>query len=206
MTAVSESGSGNGGQSVRRRNRKHEVLEAAIEVFWEKGYADASIQDVADRVGVLKGSLYHYISSKEQLLFDILDHSHAQGIEIIQRARLVEGPPLERLQRFIEDYLRWYLRNIKRVSVYFSEGRYLTGERLTTVRRQQRVYDEFVKELVVEAQEAGDADTSLDPRLLTLFVNSAVNGVSTWYRTGGRYSPDRVAKEYAALALRTLRS
>jgi TetR/AcrR family transcriptional regulator, cholesterol catabolism regulator len=203
MTTVSKSGRGNSGQSPRR-NRQHEVIEAAIEVFWEKGYADASIQDVADRVGVLKGSLYHYISSKEQLLFDILDHSHAQGVEIIQRARELEGPPLERLQRFIEDYLGWYLRNIKRVSVYFSEGRFLTGERFATVRRQQKAYDEFVRELIIEAQEAGDADASLDPRLATLFVNAAVNGVSTWYQADGRYPPDRVAKDYAELALHTL--
>ena len=60
---------------VDRRNREHEVVEAAVKVFYEKGYAASTIQDVADVVGVLKGSLYHYISSKEDLLFRILQQS-----------------------------------------------------------------------------------------------------------------------------------
>jgi DNA-binding transcriptional regulator YbjK len=58
-----------------RRNRSDEILQAAIEIFHQKGYAAASIQDVADTVGVLKGSLYHYIDSKEDLLARIFEGS-----------------------------------------------------------------------------------------------------------------------------------
>ena len=59
----------------RRRNRGQDVIEAAIRVFHKKGYASASIQDVAAEVGVLKGSLYHYIDSKEDLLARIFEDS-----------------------------------------------------------------------------------------------------------------------------------
>src|SRR4051812_25001793 len=58
-----------GSAKSKKRNREAEVIDAAVEVFFEKGYSAASIQDVADRVGVLKGSLYYYIDSKEDLLF-----------------------------------------------------------------------------------------------------------------------------------------
>ena len=49
------------------RARDREVIEAAVKIFWEKGYANASVQDVADALGMLKGSLYYYIDSKERL-------------------------------------------------------------------------------------------------------------------------------------------
>ena len=59
-----------------RSPREQQILDAAAVVFYEKGYAAASIQDVADAVGILKGSLYYYIDSKEDLLFEILRDAH----------------------------------------------------------------------------------------------------------------------------------
>ena len=56
--------SANGAKPRRRPNREADVIDAAIEVFYQRGYAAATIQDVADKVGVLKGSLYYYIDSK----------------------------------------------------------------------------------------------------------------------------------------------
>lgn len=192
------------GPDGERRNREAAVIKAAIDVFYERGYPDTSVQDVADRVGVLKGSLYHYIRSKEDLLFKILNDSHAQGSAIIERARALEGSPLERLRAYLVEYLTWYLRNIKRVSVYFSEWRFLTGERLETVGRQRKEYDDFVRGLIVEAQEAGEIDEWVEPRMATFYVLGAVNGVSTWYRPRGRRSPESVAEIFAEHSLRAL--
>src|ERR1700744_339601 len=56
--------------------REREVLDAATKVFSSRGYADASVQDIADELGILKGSLYHYIDSKEDLLFRLLEETH----------------------------------------------------------------------------------------------------------------------------------
>lgn len=60
------------------RNRDDAVLSTAIAVMAARGYAATSVQEVADRVGVLKGSLHHYFSSKEELLFRILESSHLE--------------------------------------------------------------------------------------------------------------------------------
>ena len=72
------------------RRRHLEVLEAAARVFHEKGYESTSIQDIADAVGILKGSLYYYITSKEDLLFEILQDVHEQGLRNLERIR-IEG-------------------------------------------------------------------------------------------------------------------
>ena len=55
-----------------RRRREREVLDVAARLFHERGYADTSVQDIADELGILKGSLYHYIEVKEDLLFRLL--------------------------------------------------------------------------------------------------------------------------------------
>src|SRR5947207_409360 len=65
------------------RRRQQEILEAAARVFHEKGYESTSIQDIADEVGILKGSLYYYIRSKEDLLYEIIRDIHDDAIAYV---------------------------------------------------------------------------------------------------------------------------
>ena len=121
---------------VDRHNRDAEITAAGISIFFEKGYPAATIQDVADRVGVLKGSLYHYISSKETLLMRILQGSHDQGMDIINTVRAMDVPPDERLWTYLDRLMLWYTDNLERCSLYFNEWRYLTGDNAKLVRER----------------------------------------------------------------------
>ena len=94
------------------------MIEAAIRVFSAKGYASASIQDVAEEVGVLKGSLYHYIDSKEDLLARIFEDSADQFVAMLEEASNLDERPLERLRSFAHACSLWYLQNIERVGIY----------------------------------------------------------------------------------------
>lgn len=187
-----------------RRNRDGEIIDAAIEVFSRKGFAAASVQDVADAVGLLKGSLYHYITSKEELLFRIFDESHRQGSAIIEEVSSLDLPPLERLHRYFERYVLWYLSNVERVSLYFKEWRYLEGERRKTVVDQGRVYARFVRELIEEAQAAGEVRKEVDPKLASFFIMGAVNAIPDWYHPNGRESPATLARRYADMTVQVL--
>src|SRR5829696_10388529 len=83
----------------KAKKRDREVLEAAARVFYERGYSDASVQDVADELGILKGSLYHYIDTKEDLLFRLLQETHDEIYKILEEVSAMEDlPPLERLE------------------------------------------------------------------------------------------------------------
>ena len=105
-------------------------MEAAVDVFRLKGYSAASIQEVADRVGVLKGSLYYYISSKEDLLARIVDEVHRQSTEILEEVQALPEPAIDRIRIYIERHVEWYLGNLSEVSVFFREWRHLSGDRL----------------------------------------------------------------------------
>src|SRR3954454_2602664 len=83
------------------RKRDEEVMDAAARVFARRGYADASVQDVADELGILKGSLYHYIKMKEDLLFWLLEAVHRDVEEILEEVEAAQGlAPLDRLGLF----------------------------------------------------------------------------------------------------------
>ncbi len=63
-----------------REERWPELLEVATDVFSEKGCEAASLQDIAERLGMLKGSLYYYINSKEDLLYHVINDVHQEGL------------------------------------------------------------------------------------------------------------------------------
>jgi AcrR family transcriptional regulator len=82
-----------------RGKRADEIFEAAVKVFYERSYAGANVQDVADEVGILKGSLYHYIATKEDLLFWLFEvvHEQVEAIKVAAEAA-TELHPLQRLE------------------------------------------------------------------------------------------------------------
>jgi AcrR family transcriptional regulator len=188
-------------RSTKKTNRQAEVTEAAIEIFWQKGYRAASIQDVAEKVGVLKGSLYYYIESKEDLLWRIIEDVHHEWSEILEQAGELEAGPIERIHAFIKLHIEWYLRNMKEVSVFFREWQHLGGDRLRTVKERRRRYEQVIRELFAAAQEAGEVSSELNLQYASRFVLAAVNAVPDWYRPSGGDSPARVADAYADMTV-----
>jgi len=187
-----------------KRNREADVLDAAIEVFYTRGYDAATIQDVADKVGVLKGSLYYYIDSKEDLLHRILTESYEQSRVLLAEADALDAPPLERLRHYFQAYVLWYLRNVERVSIYFNDWKSLTGARRTEVLEQRAVYERFIADHIDEAKRDGTVSEAVETKYAVFFLLGAVNGVPTWYRRKGPDSPEHIAEAYADLVIATL--
>ena len=189
---------------VPRRNRRVDVLDAAVDVFWLKGYAASSVQDVADVVGVLKGSLYYYIKSKEDLLAEIVEDVHERSRSIFDEVLSLDVSPLERIRTYIERHVEWYLDNVEEVTVYFRDWRFLTGERLELAAQRRRGYDRAVRQLIAAAQDHGDVDAGVDPKYASFYVLAAVNHVPDWYRRGKGDPPSLIAAAYADLVVGTL--
>ena len=106
--------------AAKRRNRHEEVIDAAVQIFYEKGYSAAAIQDVAD--AVLKGSLYYYINTQEDALFRICERAHEQSRGILEEVATRELPPLERIRAYIYAHVKWYLENTIWSACSFASG------------------------------------------------------------------------------------
>jgi TetR/AcrR family transcriptional regulator, cholesterol catabolism regulator len=185
-----------------RRRRDEEVLDAAAKVFAERGYSEASVQDVADELGILKGSLYHYIRTKEDLLFWLLDAVHRDVEEILEEVEAVEDvDPLERLSLYVRRQVLYNLDNLQRISIYYHDMDRLSAERLETIVNRRHAHERFVNRMIREAQDQGLADSSLDARVLTNCLFGTVIWTYRWYRPNGRVSRERIADLCARFAL-----
>jgi AcrR family transcriptional regulator len=183
-----------------RRNRDEEILAAAIQVFSHKGYAAASLQDVADAVGLLKGSLYHYISSKESLLYRIFQESHEEGSALMAAVDELGLPPDAKLREFVRQLTLFYEHNRERASLYFGEWRHLTGDDLETVKGQRREFELYVRTIIIDAHEGGLTNPDRDVKLAPRYILTAVNGVILWYHPDGPLPAEDIADQIADLA------
>ena len=184
------------------KKRDREVLDAAARVFYERGYSDASVQDVADELGILKGSLYHYIDTKEDLLFRLLQETHDEIYEILEEVAKLEGlNPIERLEIYIRRQVEYNIDNLLRVSVYYHDLERLTEERRKAIVSRRREHETWVIGLIREAQSTGLADPGLDPKIAARCIFATIIWTYRWFRKG-RDGREKVASTCAAFALR----
>ncbi|MCK9250398.1 MAG: TetR/AcrR family transcriptional regulator [Solirubrobacteraceae bacterium] len=207
-----KAGAGKGADGGRRngdergRRRDAEVLAAATKVFHEKTYADSSVQDVADELGILKGSLYHYIRTKEDLLSWLLDDVHDDVEEILQEVLATEDlAPLDRLEAFVRRQIEFNVRNLPRITVYYHDADQLGEERAAELRQRRRAHERALVQLVRAAQEQGGVAEELDARTLTQCVYGTMTWVYRWYRPGGRTSAEQVIDVCTRFALAGIR-
>jgi AcrR family transcriptional regulator len=184
------------------KKRDREVLDAAARVFYERGYADASVQDVADELGILKGSLYHYIKTKEDLLFRLLEETHDEIFQVLEEVAAVEGlDPLARLELYVRRQVEYNIDNLLRVSVYYHDLDRLSVERRKRIVSRRREHEQYVRALIEEAQANGQADPDVDATTLGRCIFATIIWTYRWYREG-RDDREQVASVCSRFAIR----
>jgi AcrR family transcriptional regulator len=186
--------------------RAREVRDAAVRVFHRHGYGDATIQQIADEVGILKGSLYHYIDSKEDLLFQILTDVHAEVGELLGSVHaLPDAPPLEHLAAYVRLQVEYASARPELMTIYFRDLDGLSPARREAIRALRHDHEAFVTGLLERAQAEGAAVAD-DPRLLANFVFGTMMWVHRWYRPGGHVPPTQLGDLCSAYVLRGVRA
>jgi AcrR family transcriptional regulator len=185
--------------------RRREIIEAAARIFKEKGYAATSIQDVARAVDILKGSLYYYIDSKDDLLFEVIQEVHQQGLENLEKTKHASGSALERIHAFVVNHASFNAGNLAQMTVFFHDFRSLSEERRRVIVKERDLYDQYLRSLITEGQEQGSVRSSVDPKIAAFWILGGMNWMYQWYRPDGPQSMEEIALEFADLAVHSLR-
>lgn len=180
------------------------MLALSLQLFARNGYAATTVQDIANATGVLKGSIYHYISSKEDLLFRIFQDAHVENESLMHYIIALDSSPLERLRTYLERSLYITLHNIDRTTLYFRDWRHLSGERLEALSAHRIQYDRFLRDLIKEACMAAGVTSNIKPKHVSSFIIGATNWVADWFTPNNEQSIDIIIKDYTALALASI--
>ena len=163
--------------------RRNELTRQAARLFAEKGYHGTSIGDLAEALGVQKGSLYAHIDSKQDLLYETMAEGarafHA-GLDAIPD----ELRPVEKIRLALRSHLRVVADQLDVATVFVQEWRYLEGERRDEIVAERRRYEERIRGFFREGRDLGELRTDLDDSTAALLVLSAANWAYTWLQPG----------------------
>ena len=182
---------------------RERVVAVAADLFARHGYHGTGIAELAKAVGLGRGALYHYIGSKEALLYAIsrtqVDRMNAQA-EAVLRAGL---PPEELLREMARGLLRNIADHRSEWAVFFRDYSALTGERRDHVIAARERYEGYWRQALDRGVEAGVLRPT--PALLVKGILGMLNYTYLWFEPDGALTPEELADEYVDTLLRGIR-
>jgi AcrR family transcriptional regulator len=187
-------------KSMTKNLRKQMIIDTAINVFHQKGYRTATLDDVAHELDLSKAALYHYVSSKEDLLsliyLQALESYFASAYEIDE----MDLAPPEKLRFLIQHHIQdIIIDNLPMFAVFFSEENQLPKKQFERIREGKRKYTRIVQKIITEGVEQGFF-RPLDPKLHAFALIGMCNWLYKWYDPGrGANSPEEIAAHFIDL-------
>lgn len=182
-----------------RPSRWNEVVETAAIVFRRRGYHATRLEDIAEELGMHKGSLYNYIDSKEELLLAVVTPPATQLLDSMASLARADLPASEKIRlvarshaRVLEDYLPY-------VAVYVQE---IAGQdRSPEWRDRDRAYVRLLTEILEDGRRSGLFSSAIVPRISAMALIGALNWMTRWYEPDGELSAEEIADRIASMFL-----
>lgn len=192
------------GKQAKPSSRLEEVLQSAANIFFAKGFHATSIEDVARDVGMLKGSLYYYIKSKDDLLFRLLLAGIEDGDAFIAQQIDPQGDPLEQLERAIRAQIDYIIEKRVQFGLFLHEFDSLSGKRQHKLISVMSRYNSRFVDLVKRGQEQGKLIDG-EPWVIVNGVLGMCNWLYRWYDTDEVSDPEQVKQIFLGMLLHGIR-
>jgi len=182
---------------------REDILEAAAQVFRKKGFHGASMANIAEAVNLQKASLYHHVSSKQEILLELLDRALELLLERISPIATQPIPADERLRLMIREYLQILAENTDLSAVLLFEHRSLEGKQHARHVPNRDAFESLWRDVLEEGVHSKRfvcEDVALAARALLGIMNWTI----TWYRPNGDLTIKQIADQYSNLLLNGL--
>jgi AcrR family transcriptional regulator len=179
------------------------IREAAVKAIAKHGFEAASLRDIAKEVGIRAPSLYNYISSKEQLLYELMKDPLSSMLTEYRALVKDLDDPVEKLRVFVQVHLNFHLHSRLDVFIGNMELRSLSASHYRTISNLREDYARALQAIIEEGVKSGVFNVS-EPRVVTLVMLGMLSGVCNWYQPGGAMSSEEMTALHTELAFRML--
>jgi len=184
-------------------SRKEIILQEAAHLFREKGYLASNLRELAKRSGIQGGSIYHHFSSKQEILFQLMDHTMNDMIGKLSAQLAGTDCPLERLRRTIHFHIEYHITGPDQTYITDDELRNLEPDNYLKVVAKRDRYQQLIEGVFRVGKEQQDWQVS-DIKLYSRALIQMCAGVSTWFQFDGPLSIADIADQYSELLCRGL--
>ncbi|WP_088636100.1 TetR/AcrR family transcriptional regulator [Phaeobacter sp. 22II1-1F12B] len=183
--------------------KRQRTLTAATELFYEKGYTNTTLDDVAERLGVTKPFIYKNFGSKHMLLAEICASGVQAALNEIDAALALGKAPGETLSIFVPRYVEAILTTRKAIAINIREEKNLLPEDAATLSGLRQKFVARVEDLLSRGKDTGEIKVN-DPRISAFAVVGAVSWLTFWYSPDGPLPPADVTARLSAVVLNLL--
>src|SRR5271166_2911970 len=176
---------------------RQEILRVAARLFQQRGYDATSMNDVAAALKLSKGGLYHHFRSKDEILFDLMNHALDITEERVMRPARSIADPEERLRTLIRLHVDVILSvRDREITVLLHENHPLPPSLRKRINARKKEYIHFLEEIVAEVQQARQSKRLVSSRAAALALLGMINWIYQWYKPEGRLNSEQIARQF----------
>lgn len=179
------------------RNTRDDVVAAAGRLFAERGYHGTSMRDLGHELGLLGSSLYSHVTSKEDLLIEVVERGAGQFAEAAARAD-ASGTGADRLRALVAGHIDVVVGNFDEVRTFLNEARFLDPDQRGRILAARDAYEAEFRSAIAAGLADGSLDRTTEPKLGAIFVLSVLNAVERWYAPDGELEASALAERICA--------
>lgn len=176
------------------------IRKAGVRLIFEHGYEAMSLRQLAAEVGIQAGSLYNHISTKQDLLFDLVQDHINDLLRELDQALEGKADPVERLRAFVTFHVTYHMTRKREVFIANSELRSLDAKNYDAVVALRGAYEQRLAQILTDGVSQGVFEV-VDIQVATFAILALLTGLCTWYRPGGRLTRDDIIAAHEKLVL-----
>ena len=188
--------SGTPDREQQREAKRQAVLQAAAQLFNERGFSATSLDDIAARLGVSKPTLYYYVKNKDEILLQCVSKGLTMMLEGIDASRAAGGKAIDQLMTCMQVYARIVTMDFGMCLIRVGDEQ-LPPESRKELRRLKSAIDQEFRRLVADGVAEGSLQPC-DPKMTAFVIAGALSWIGRWYQPDGEYTPEQVAQQCIA--------
>lgn len=187
----------------RAAQRRNEILQTAAKIFREKGYHDTSIEEIANELKFTKASIYYYVPSKENLLYECNDMAMNLLLKKGEPIAKLDLPPDEKMRELIKQHVETLIDEISLITVLLQQEYALNEEHRKLIIEKRDRYEKIFTDVLDEGVSSGVFE-EYDPKMVKMIIFGAVNWMFHWYSKSGRLKKKEIGEFFADYLVKPL--
>ena len=180
----------------QREAKRHAVLQAAAQLFNERGFHATSLDDIAARLNVSKPTLYYYVKNKDEILLQCVRQGLEMTLEGIEASRQAGGNAVDQLRACMQAYANIVMQPFGMCLIRVGDEEVPEPSR-SELRRMKSEIDLAFRRLVAQGVQE-ESLQPCDPKMTAFVIAGALSWIGRWYQPGGEYTPEQIAEQCIA--------
>ena len=182
-----------------KTNKFKKILVIASEIFAKKGYEATSVREIALKAGLNKATIYHYFSSKEEILFKIMDNAMEEALKNLEAILSEDSDALEKFENVLKFYSKYYVSKQAELSLLVNELNSLKHEYKTLLTEKEKKYVDLMKSVLYELKKKGVLKEELPITVIVFTFFSIIHYTVKWYEPSGKIKVDELSEYFVEI-------